>query len=98
MCIRDSFSIVGQRVVHIFRFHLDRCSLFVDSWVFWIDLDCFAEVVDGILKLLVRCSSVSTLLINSREIWRVFVVEGRRLTKQVDCFVPLLVLGGLCAV
>src|SRR6266480_2687750 len=57
----------------------------------------FGIFIDGIWKSLFVGGRVSTLLIDSREIWCVFPVEIGGFTKQFDGLVPLLILGGLRA-
>src|SRR6266581_6468398 len=94
----DKLGVVGESFVVILYLHFDRRTLLINARrLFRSEFKGFVVVVDGVPISLVVCSRISALLVNCRELVRVFVVHGGGFLKEVNGFVEVLAFSGLSA-
>src|SRR5262249_61776335 len=92
----DKLGVVGESFIVVLYLHFDRSTLLMNARrLLWSEFKRFLVIANGIPISLVFCGRICPLLINCRELVRVFVIHGGGFLKQVNRFVQVLVLGSL---
>src|SRR5262249_49692233 len=94
----DKLGVVGESFVVILYLHFDCSTLLMNARrLLRSELKRFLVVANGVPISLVFCCRISALLINCRELVRVFVVHGGGFLKEFNRFVEVLAFSSLSA-